>query len=78
MGKDTIEPLVAIGKELSVQFVLGYTPAEFADTLRGLASGEIPAEPIITGTVGIEGVAQAFRDLGDPEAHAKIMVDPWS
>ncbi|MCP3854566.1 MAG: zinc-binding dehydrogenase [Actinomycetia bacterium] len=77
MGPDTIEPLVAIGKELNVQFVLGYTASEFADTLRGLASGDIPAEPIITGTVGIDGVAQAFTDLGDPEAHAKIMVDPW-
>ncbi|MCP5027326.1 MAG: zinc-binding dehydrogenase [Actinomycetia bacterium] len=77
MGPDTIEPLVAIGKELNVQFVLGYTASEFADTLRGLASGEIPAEPIITGTVGVDGVAQAFSDLGDPEAHAKIMVDPW-
>ena len=77
MGQDTIEPLVAIGKELNVQFVLGYTPEEFADSLRGLAAGEIPAGPIITDTVGIDGVAQAFQDLGDPENHAKIMVDPW-
>jgi len=26
--------------------------------------------------VGIDGVPQAFRDLGDPEAHAKILVTP--
>ena len=24
----------------------------------------------------LDGVAQAFRDLGDPEAHVKILVQP--
>jgi len=28
--------------------------------------------PLITGTVGLDGVKTAFSDLGNPEKHAKI------
>lgn len=31
---------------------------------------------MITGRVGLDGVEQAVRDLGDPEQHAKILIDP--
>ncbi len=41
-----------------------------------LADGKVNAAPLITGTVGLPGVAAAFDALGDPEAHAKIMIDP--
>jgi threonine dehydrogenase-like Zn-dependent dehydrogenase len=66
----------AIGRELLIQFVLGYDPMEFSDTLRAIAEGELLASPMITGQVGIDGVPGAFTDLGDPEAHAKILVVP--
>jgi threonine dehydrogenase-like Zn-dependent dehydrogenase len=76
MEPDTIHPLIGIGKELNLQFVLGYTPDEFAVTLRHIADGAIPASPLITGSVGIDGVAAAFEELGSPERHAKILVRP--
>ena len=76
MEPDTIHPLIGIGKELNLQFVLGYTPEEFAATLGHIAEGAIPAAPLITGTVGIDGVAGAFEALGSPERHAKILVKP--
>ncbi|MEY2447207.1 MAG: hypothetical protein QOH79_683 [Acidimicrobiaceae bacterium] len=78
MQPDTIRPMLAIGREISLQFVLGYDPMEFADTLRAIAEGELTAAPMITGHVGIDGVPQAFADLADPEAHAKILVVPAS
>jgi threonine dehydrogenase-like Zn-dependent dehydrogenase len=77
MEKDTIEPMLGINKELNVQFVLGYTREEFTATLHNIAEGKIPTESLITGKVGVEGVAQAFADLGSPEYHAKILVEPW-
>jgi threonine dehydrogenase-like Zn-dependent dehydrogenase len=77
MEDDPIQPLYAINKELNVQFVLGYSPEEFATTLRHIAEGAIPLEPLITGRVGVEGVAQAFEDLASPERHAKILVEHW-
>ena len=76
MEADTIHPMLGISKELNLQFVLGYTPDEFAATLRHIAEGAIPAAPLITGTVGIDGVADAFVALGSPERHAKILVKP--
>ncbi len=77
MQADRIEPMLAIGKELSLQFVLGYTPGEFADTLAALDDGRLQVDGIITGKVGVAGVPEAFADLGNPEAHAKILVEPW-
>jgi len=76
MEADTIHPMLGISKELNLQFVLGYTPDEFAATLRHIAEGAIPTAPLITGTVGIDGVAEAFVALGSPERHAKILVRP--
>jgi threonine dehydrogenase-like Zn-dependent dehydrogenase len=77
MEDDRIRPMFGINKELSVQFVLGYTPEEFARTLRALAEGEIEVAPLVTGRTGVEGVADAFATLANPEAHAKILVEPW-
>ena len=77
MERDQIEPMFGINKELNLQFVLGYTPEEFAATLRHIAEGELPVEPLITGKVGVEGVARAFEELASPERHAKILVEPW-
>jgi len=76
MDQDRIHPAYGINKELNVQFVLGYTRDEFAAALRNIAEGRIPVEPLITGKVGIDGVAQAFDDLGSPDHHAKILVEP--
>jgi threonine dehydrogenase-like Zn-dependent dehydrogenase len=78
MGADHIRPAMAINKEIDLRFVLGYTPLEFRDTLHMLADGEVNVAPLITGTVGLPGVAAAFDALGDPEAHAKILIDPKS
>ena len=77
MEPDRIEPFFGIVKELALQFVLGYTPEEFARCLRLLAEGEVDAEALITGRVGLEGVKDAFAELANPERHTKILVEPW-
>lgn len=76
MERDSFEPMMGINKELNVQFVLGYTPEEFAATLGHIASGTLKVEPLVTGKVGLEGVAGAFESLASPEVHAKILVEP--
>jgi threonine dehydrogenase-like Zn-dependent dehydrogenase len=78
MGSDQIRPAMAINKEIDLRFVLGYTPLEFRDTLHMLADGKIDAGPLVTGVVGLPGVERAFDVLGDPERHAKILIDPKS
>jgi len=76
MQPDTVHPFFAIAKEINVQFVLAYSPEEFADSLRALAEGDIDVTPLITGEVGLDGVGAAFDDLADPERHCKILVTP--
>ncbi len=76
VGTDQFTPAMAINKEIDLRFVIGYTPLEFRDTLQMLAEGKVDPRPIITGTVGLDGVGDAFSALGDPEVHAKILIDP--
>ncbi len=78
VGVDQLTPAMAINKELDLRFVFGYTPLEFRDTLRMLADGTVDPAPLVTATVGLDGVAAAFTALGDPDAHAKILIDPSS
>src|SRR3954454_13764409 len=76
MGPDRIRPSMAINKEIDLRFVLGYSPVEFRDTLHMLADGTLDAKPLVTGTVGLDGVDGAFASLASPDLHAKILIDP--
>ncbi|MEV7405612.1 zinc-binding dehydrogenase [Streptomyces sp. NPDC091267] len=76
MGPDSFRPALAVNKELDLRFVVGYTPLEFRNTLHALADGTLNASHLVTGRVGLAGVAAAFTTLADPGVHAKILVDP--
>lgn len=78
MVPDSIRPTIAVNKEIDLRFVVGYSPLEFRDTLHMIARGKVDPRPMVTGTVGLDGVGNAFDALGDPEAHAKILIDPRS
>ncbi len=76
MEPDTVRPMRGITRELTIGFALAYDPTEFAETLRHIAEGELDVAPLITGSVDIADVAGAFDALADPEAHAKILIEP--
>ena len=78
MHVDRFEPALAIQKEIDLRFVFGQTPLEYRDTLHLIAEGKVACEPMISGVVGLDGVAGAFDALADPEQHAKILIDPSS
>jgi threonine dehydrogenase-like Zn-dependent dehydrogenase len=78
METDRIEPFFGIVKQVNLQFVLAYTAEEFAESLRHIAEGLIDVSPMITGSVGLDGVQGAFDELAVPERHAKILVDPFA
>jgi len=78
MAADQLRPSMANAKEIDLRFVFAYTPLEFRDTLHMLADGKLDVSALVTGKVGLDGVAAAFDALGDPEVHAKILVDPRS
>ena len=70
--------VMGVFKEIDIRFVMGYTPLEYRDTLHMIAEGKVNCAPMITGVVGLEGVDSAFTALGNPEKHAKILIDPKS
>ena len=78
MGEDSFRPSMAINKEIELRFAFAYDPSEFHQTLQWIAHGKVDVSPLVTGTVGLDGVAGAFEALKDPERHAKILVDPAS
>jgi threonine dehydrogenase-like Zn-dependent dehydrogenase len=76
MQSDTSEPLLGVLKELSLQYVYAYTPDEYALALHLIAEGKVDASAMVTATIGLDGVAQAFADLANPERHTKIIIQP--
>jgi threonine dehydrogenase-like Zn-dependent dehydrogenase len=78
MQPDRFRPAIALHKEIELRFVFGYDPGEFRDTLHMIADGKVDPSPLLTGTVGLDGVEAAFTALGKPDRHAKILIDPAS
>ncbi len=75
--EDRFQPMTGMGKEVSLIFSNSFYRREYAETLRHLAEGEIDVAPLITGKVGLDGVAHAFDELENPKNHAKILIEPW-
>jgi threonine dehydrogenase-like Zn-dependent dehydrogenase len=76
MHADTIEPFMAVTKEIEFRFSFGYNPAEFAATLERLGAGIPGADLLVTSTVDLAGAPGAFETLRTPGEHGKILVTP--
>jgi threonine dehydrogenase-like Zn-dependent dehydrogenase len=76
MQTDRIEPFLAVTKELELRFAFGYSRDEFSATLDRLGRGALPAGELVTGVVGLDGVAAAFEALRAPGQHGKVLVRP--
>ena len=75
MKEDKIHPMVGINKQLTLKFVLGYSPAEYAEALEKLGNGTVDTSPMVTRVVGLEELPEAFESLADPK-DCKIVVVP--
>jgi len=78
MQTDHIEGSSAMNRAVDIRYAAGYSPLEFRDTLHHIAEGRADCSPLLTGTVGLDGVDAAFDALTDAGRHAKILVDPAS
>jgi threonine dehydrogenase-like Zn-dependent dehydrogenase len=74
MTDDRVQPMVGINKHLTVQFVLGYTPEEMAESLKAIADGSVDPRPLVTRTVSLDELPAAFRALRDPR-DCKVVVE---
>jgi threonine dehydrogenase-like Zn-dependent dehydrogenase len=75
MENDEISPVQCIFKEISVNFSLGYDPADFDETIQALASGRIKPQPMVTDIIKVEEVPAMFQALRRPGARAKVLVE---
>jgi threonine dehydrogenase-like Zn-dependent dehydrogenase len=76
MHTDSIEPFMAVTKEIEFRFSFGYTPAEFAATLDRLGTGMPGADLLVTSSVALGDAPGAFETLRTPGEHGKILVKP--
>ena len=74
---DHIRPLIAVNKELNLQFVLGYSTGEFADSLRAISDGKLDIAGLVSHQIGLRQVPQMFESLKNPERYGKVVVQPW-
>jgi (R,R)-butanediol dehydrogenase/meso-butanediol dehydrogenase/diacetyl reductase len=72
---DTIVPMKCMAKEVSVDFAIGYTKAEFEETIDALASGKVKAKPMTTDVIGLDEVPAMFDALRKPGTRAKVLVE---
>lgn len=73
---DPFSPVAGVVKEVEMHFVSYYTRREFRHTARLLADGRLDPGPLVTGRVGLTGVAAAVTDLARPGAQRKVLVVP--
>ncbi len=76
MVEDSISPLVALQKELSVQYVLYYRRADFDASITALHTGELDPAPMLTGTTGFGSFVERFSSLSNPTTDCKVLLTP--
>lgn len=74
MKEDRIHPMVGINKQLTLKFVLGYTPAEYAEALQALGDKTIDTSPMVTRTVTLDELPAAFSALAEPNDCKVVLV----
>src|ERR1043166_2229765 len=72
---DTIMPLMGIMKELELQFVLGYRPADFDYVIAMIAGDRIDVAQMVTDVVDLDGLPSAFEALRKPAHKCKVMLE---
>ncbi|MBS0470192.1 MAG: alcohol dehydrogenase catalytic domain-containing protein [Proteobacteria bacterium] len=72
---DTIMPLMGIMKELEIQFVLGYRPADFDYVIAMIASDRVDVAHMVTDIVTLDELPAAFEALRKPTHQCKVMLE---
>jgi (R,R)-butanediol dehydrogenase / meso-butanediol dehydrogenase / diacetyl reductase len=75
MEPDEIAPLSCVLKEITIDFALGYSRAEFAETIDELSTGRIDAKPLVTDVISVDQVPAMFETLRKPTTQAKVLVE---
>jgi (R,R)-butanediol dehydrogenase/meso-butanediol dehydrogenase/diacetyl reductase len=72
---DTIVPLMAFGKELTLQWAVAYDKEDFEFTIDMIVAGRIDASAMITNVVTLDELPDAFEALRSPTDQCKVIID---
>lgn len=71
---DQILPVIGVVKELTLQFVLGYRPADFDYVIEMIAKDRVEVQHMITDRITLDQLPDAFEALRKPTTQCKVMV----
>ncbi len=72
---DTIIPLVALSKEVTLRWAVAYEKADFEFTIDMMSQGRIDATAMVTHVVTLDELPQAFEALRSPTDQCKVLID---
>lgn len=70
-------PIIALGKEVRIQFSLAYDLADFQFTLDALDRGALEPRAMVQDVISLDALPQRLEDMRKPHPQCKVMVDPW-
>ena len=76
MEPETLSSVAAAQKKIRMTFSFGYTLEDFEFILRMISAGRMKTDELITRSVTLEEVPEAFAGLMQPNEHCKIMIEP--
>lgn len=75
---DAIMPVVAMFKDITLQFSVAYGVADFMQCVATLDSGAVEPRALVGETIPLAALPERFEALRQGSHAAKIMVDPWA
>ncbi|CAM4036669.1 Sorbitol dehydrogenase [Pseudomonas reidholzensis] len=76
MQPDTLEPAFLLQKSLTLKFIFAYTAEDFAEAFAMICRQPEQLAPMVTGSVSLDNLEQAFSVLSGNGVHIKMLVKP--
>jgi (R,R)-butanediol dehydrogenase/meso-butanediol dehydrogenase/diacetyl reductase len=76
MEQDRLMPITAMAKEITMNFALGHTRADFRFVIDCLARGAISPDHLVSGVVDFDAFPAAFDNLRSAKDACKVLLKP--
>jgi len=70
-------PVIALGKEVRIQYSLAYAVSDFHKTVDALNAGAVEPRAMVQDTISLDALPARLEAMRQPHPECKIMVDPW-
>ena len=77
-GTDELDSFRAISKEVEITMSVFFSMPEFEMAIEALDAGQYAPQHLISDTVGLSALPQAFEALRQRTTQCKVLVDPFA